>query len=259
MDAKAATASPRPGKSRNEDSAHRRERHIRAQIPARGGLPSGGRRIRFRRKGSATITLNAPPGTDEFMKEYLAAFKGNAQPITKQPEGRQRATIGTLRWLTTQYYGSAEFKLLEPHTQHVRRLILDKLCQGTDANGVRRGDKPYAQMEPRNVRALRDEKAETPEAANQIVKMLRQVFAYAVVADLAKTNPAKEVPYLKSGSDGFHTWTIEEVCRFEARAHTHALYRAAPLGHHPVRTPARKERLAEDHAAQEQKSETYYD
>jgi hypothetical protein len=55
------------------------------------------------------------------------------------------------------------------------------------------------------VRMLRDEKAETPEAANQIVKMLRQVFAYAVVADLAKANPAKEVPYLKSDPEGFHT------------------------------------------------------
>jgi integrase len=170
-------------------------------------LPSGRVRIRFRRRGAATITLNAPPGTDEFLKEYLAALKGNAQRVTKQPEGQQHPTIGTLRWLMTQYYGSAEFKRLEPHTQHVRRLILDKLCQG------------------RNVRALRDEKAQTPEAANQIVKMLRQVFGYAVAADLAKANPAKEVPYLKSGSEGFHTWTIDEVHRFEQR--------------HPIGTKAR--------------------
>jgi integrase len=187
-------------------------------------LPSGAVRIRFRRKGSPTITLNAPPGTDDFMKEYLVALEGNAQP-KKQPERRQHAAIGTLRWLIAQYYGSAEFKRLEPHTQHVRRLILDRLCQSADANGVRRGDKPYAQMEPRNVRMLRDEKAETPEAANQVVKMLRQVFAYAVVADLAKGNPAKEVPYLKSGKEGFHTWTIDEVYRFEER--------------HPIGTKAR--------------------
>ncbi len=188
-------------------------------------LPSGGVRIRFRRKGSATITLSAPLGSDEFMKEYRSALKGNAQPVNKQSTGRQHAAFGTLRWLTLQYYGSAEFKRLETHTQHVRRLILDKLCQSTDANGVRRGDKPYAQMEPRNVRALRDEKAETPEAANQIVKMLRQVFGYAVVAELAKSNPAKEVPYLNSGSEGFYTWAIDEVHRFERR--------------HPIGTKAR--------------------
>ena len=188
-------------------------------------LPSGAARIRFRRKGSATITLNAPPGTDAFMNKYRAALNGTAQPVAKQPEGRQRAAIGTLRGLITEYYGSAEFKRLESHTQHVRRLILDKLCQSTDANGVRRGDKPYAQMEARNVRILRDEKAATPEAANQIVKMLRQVFAYAVATDLAKSNPAKEVPYLKPGTEGFHTWTIDEVYRFEQR--------------HPIGTKAR--------------------
>jgi integrase len=180
-------------------------------------LPSGAVRIRFRRKGSPTITLNAPPGTDDFMREYLAALEGNAQLLPKQLERRQQAATGTLRWLITHYYGSAEFKRLNPHTQHVRRLILDKLCQSTDANGIRRGDKPYAQMEARNVRMLRDEKANTPEAANQIVKMLRQVFAYAVVVDLAKANPAKEVPYLKTGTKGFHTWTMDEVSRFEER------------------------------------------
>src|SRR5262249_45202184 len=188
-------------------------------------LPSGAMRIRFRRKGLPTITLNAPPGTDGFMKEYLAALEGNAEPLPKRLQRRQQAAAGTLRWLIMQYYGSAEFKRLEAHTQHVRRLVLDRLCQSTDANGIRRGDKPYAQMESRNVRVLRDERAETPEAANQIVKVLRQVFGYAVVADLAKSNPAKEVPYLRSSSEGFHTWTIEEVARFERR--------------HPIGTKAR--------------------
>src|SRR5262249_47817970 len=143
-------------------------------------LPSGRMRIRFRRKGFATITLNAPPGSDEFMKEYRAALKGEARPVTHRGASRQYTASGTLRWLTIQYYGSAEFKRLQAHTQHVRRLVLDRLCQSTDANGIRRGDKPYALMEPRNVRALRDERADTPEAANQIVKVLRQVFGYAV-------------------------------------------------------------------------------
>ena len=188
-------------------------------------LPSGAMRIRFRRKGLPTITLNAPPGTDGFMKEYLAALEGNAEPLPKRLQRRQQAAAGTLRWLIMQYYGSAEFKRLEAHTQHVRRLVLDKLCRSTDANGIRRGDKPYAQMEPRNVRALRDERAETPEAANQIVKLLRQVFGYAVIAELAKSNPAKEVPYLRSGSEGFHSWTIDEVHQFEGR--------------HPIGTKAR--------------------
>lgn len=72
---------------------------------------------------------------------------------------------------------------------------------------------------------MRDARAETPEAANNLVKALHQVFAWAIDVGLAQTNPAREVPRIQTGSDGFHTWTIEEVERFEAR--------------HPVGTKAR--------------------
>jgi hypothetical protein len=37
--------------------------------------------------------------------------------------------------------------------------------------------------------------------------------------------PARDVPYIKTGSQGFRTWTIEEVRRYEVR--------------HPVGTKAR--------------------
>ena len=85
------------------------------------------------------------------------------------------------------------------------------------------GQKRFARMEPRHVREIRDEKAATPEAANSRVKALRQLFAWANEAGIA--TPAREVPYLASASDGFHTWTIEEVQTFEAA--------------HPIGTKAR--------------------
>jgi integrase len=72
-------------------------------------------------------------------------------------------------------------------------------------------------MEPRHVRALRDEKAEFREAANARVKALRQVFAWATEARHCQHNPAREVPYIRTGSDGFHTWTVEEVQQYEHR------------------------------------------
>jgi hypothetical protein len=63
------------------------------------------------------------------------------------------------------------------------------------------------------------------EAANALVKALRQVFKWAVEADHADSNPVKEVPYIKTGSQGFHSWTIEEVRQYETR--------------HPIGTRAR--------------------
>ncbi len=55
-----------------------------------------------------------------------------------------------------------------------------------------------------------------PEVANQLLRFLRQVFAHSAVAGLCNSNPARDVPYLKSSSEGFHSWTIEEVEQFQA-------------------------------------------
>jgi hypothetical protein len=42
------------------------------------------------------------------------------------------------------------------------------------------------------------QRADHPEAANQLVKLLRQVLNLAVANDLLRHNPAKEVPYIRA-------------------------------------------------------------
>lgn len=181
----------------------------------------GNLRLYARRYGVGKIRLHAKLGTPEFLKEYqkaldlLEARRADGAPAEAQaPKGRQQKDkAGSLGWLIGQYYEAGEFKQLGPSTRHVRRQILDRLRER------KQGSYPYRLMEPRNVAKLRDEKADRPEAANSIVKALRQVFAWAKLphVSLAKSNPAAEVPYLKAGGDGFHTWTIEEVEQFETR------------------------------------------
>jgi len=53
------------------------------------------------------------------------------------------------------------------------------------------------------------------------------VFGWAMAEDVRgiERNPAHEVPYLKGKPGGFHSWTVEEVEKFEAR--------------HPIGTKAR--------------------
>jgi integrase len=48
-----------------------------------------------------------------------------------------------------------------------------------------------------------------------MLKALRSIFKYAVDADHCEVNPARDVPYLRGSVDGFHSWTIGEVERFE--------------------------------------------
>jgi integrase len=178
----------------------------------------GNVRLYFRRKGQRKIRLPGLPGSDEFMAVYRAALGGIAKSTHPRASPRQRATRGSLRWLCESYFSSADFKRLDNRTQRVRRHILDGLC-------ARHGEKPAARMEVRHVRALRDERLDRPEAANAIVKALRQVFSYAIDADLVSHNPTRDVAYLRSGSQGFHSWTIEEIRQFEER--------------HPIGTKAR--------------------
>jgi integrase len=120
----------------------------------------------------------------------------------------RRGSKGSFKWLCEQYYVSAEYQRLSSRTKYVRRGILDRICE-------KNGSKPYALMEPRHVRRMRDEMADRPEAANGFVKALRQVYAFAVEYELAQRNPARDVPYLKAKGDGFHSWTMEEVRQFE--------------------------------------------
>jgi integrase len=67
------------------------------------------------------------------------------------------------------------------------------------------------------VEVLRDRKLTTPEAANSRLKAVRQVFLFGVRKKFVAQNPARDVEYLKSGSQGFHTWTVEEVQQYEKR------------------------------------------
>jgi integrase len=62
---------------------------------------------------------------------------------------------------------------------------------------------------------LRDERSDRPEAANAVLKAIRQVFAFGIATNIVSRNPAREVPYLPSGSQGFHSWTPDEINAFE--------------------------------------------
>lgn len=175
----------------------------------------GNIRIYFKKRGCRKIRIKGTPWTPDFMEQYEAA-KRNAAPIQPKQEAAQP---GTLKWLLEAYYQSAEFKGLEARTQRVRRGILDKVAE-------KAGHLPFARLEAKNIRKWRDARAETPEAANGLVKALRQVFGWAVEAEEADRNPAKDVAYLKTGSQGHHSWSLEDVEQYEA---THPIGTSARL------------------------------
>jgi hypothetical protein len=126
---------------------------------------------------------------------------------------------GSLRDLVEKYYASRDtFLALVPSTQSVKGNLLDAVCLETVSNADPRliGSLPYAIIRAEAIKNLRDRRP-TIEGANGRLKALRGLFDWAVKDKLMMRNPAKDVPYLKSKSTGFHTWTVEEARQYEER------------------------------------------
>ncbi|MBP1852149.1 tyrosine-type recombinase/integrase [Rhizobium halophytocola] len=173
-------------------------------------------RFYFRKRGQRKVRLPGLPGSDEFNAMYYRALNGE---IDFGPTGPKMSTKGTLRWLCEQYFQSAEYKRLDKSTRHVRKLVVERMWAEPIRPDSTRifEDIPLSAITPRAVRTLRDRRADKREAANSRIKALRAIFAWACKPDveLMSSNPARDVPYFPQEGDGFHSWTEEEIARFE--------------------------------------------
>jgi integrase len=183
----------------------------------------GNVRIYFRSKGRPKVRLQGVPWTPEFMTAYRAAAAGistQAAGEESRPVSRAPAGADTWRWLCERYFAAPEFTTqLDARTRKVRRSILEATFDEpiAPASPLKFADLPLPRFSPKAVRALRDRRADKREAANARLKAMRQAFAYGVSAALTETNPARDVPYLQGRTDGFHTWSLDEVAQFIAR------------------------------------------
>jgi integrase len=189
----------------------------------------GNPRLYVRRHGRR-VRIQEPPGSPEFVKAYTAAVDqlgGSALP--SPVKARQPFPRGTLGWLGAQYFASDEFQRLNAESQSNRRGILEACFQEPhkDDDPEPMGFCPLANLSAHKVKRLRDLKKGLPGAANNRRKYLSAMFGWAIESSppLMKTNPARDVRRIKYASEGFHTWTADEVRRFEER--------------HPVGTKAR--------------------
>ncbi|MDR6952336.1 integrase [Ancylobacter sp. 3268] len=182
----------------------------------------------WRGKGSRKVRIRAVFGTPAFRKTYDDLLADSAPPEKGAIPGR--AIPGTYKWLCQRYFGEcAEFKLLSADTRKERRRILERTFDEpiTPESTRTFGEAPLDRFNARAVRALRDRKMDTPEAANARIKALRHVFKWAMAEEVPGVtgNPARDVTFFKGSDEGHHTWTLDEVAAFEAR--------------HPVGTKAR--------------------
>jgi integrase/recombinase XerD len=72
-------------------------------------------------------------------------------------------------------------------------------------------------MESRHVRSIRNEKEDTPAAANMRMKAMRAMFSWANEEEEFHGNPTLGVKNIKYVEKGHHSWTVDEVEQYRKR------------------------------------------
>jgi len=181
----------------------------------------GKARFYFRRRGFKEIAMPGLPWSPEFMTAYEQALAG--QPIQA---GSKRTKPGTIRALAVSYYNSLAFRSMKPITQSVYRNIIDRFCGQTDTQGTAYGDLSAVGLQRQHIIKLMAARAEKPDSANGLRKVLRAMMQHAIEIGLRADDPTQGVKNIRPKSKlGFHRWTESEIAQFEER--------------HPIGTRAR--------------------
>jgi integrase len=167
----------------------------------------GKRRVRFFKRGFSTYLKGIPWGED-FMRAYANALEGIK--TEQNDSGNPRTQPGSFDALVIAYYASAAFHDLKASTQAMRRGIIEAFRK-------QHGTKPLRGLTRQHINSIVGAKSATPAGANNLLKVLKVILAFAVDIGLIAANPAVGIRSYKSRSGGIHSWTEAEVERLRER------------------------------------------
>lgn len=183
----------------------------------------GNVRIYFRRgPGWPKWRMHDPVGSPAFVARHaeLLDMDRETQWAVRQGRTPSRIAHGSLQALCNAYQASAVFARLDAKTRKQRASLLRQACERAIAedSAIVFGAMPAARLTTKTVRILRDWKDREghPVAGNNLVKALRSAFSWAIEDQWGgiEANPAREVKMIRTAG-GFHSWTDDEVSRFE--------------------------------------------
>ena len=138
-----------------------------------------------------------------------------------QSEYARKPTAGTFTALIEAYRNSPEWTELAAATRRDYSYYLKEVERSW-------GDLLVAGVEPRHVLALRDTWAQTPAAANYLVRSLSAMVSWNIPRGYRSDNPCKHVRKLKGG-DGYEPWSWEHILHFREHVSKPELWWAAAL------------------------------
>ena len=181
----------------------------------------GNVRYYVRKRGFKKKRIHGAPGTKFFLEAYQTALDtlvpvGTVvvDNLSKKPKPK------SLAWLVQQYSICChDFKRLDPRSRRKRISVLEACCSETTTPESKEtfGPIPLELLEAKHLRVMRDRKISKPTAANERLIFLKAMLGWAVENEHIKRNVALDVKSLKHKSEGYHTWTREEVGIFEKK------------------------------------------
>lgn len=176
-------------------------------------MRSGRDRFRVRVAGDKTrrIPLHVDPEHPDFLEHYRAARSGVELQATAP--AIERHVHRSVAWLVAAFCDHMAAQeaaaQLHPATVKQRRYFLDKLT-------VEYGTMHMA-MPGHAVLAMRDDMAPTPGAADNFVKAVRALYAWALARQLVAKNPASGIGKIGRGT-GAVPWSIDDLRQYR-KAH----------------------------------------
>lgn len=165
----------------------------------------GKRRWRFRKNGFSA-ELGSDYGSAEFTRRYEDALAGQRS----DPSAESGKIISrSISDLIERYYQTASFLGLKESTRNVYRNMIEQFRK-------EHGAKSAVDLKRRHVKAILDARSPTPSAANNLRDRLKALMDLAVDLEWRQENPVLTVKLLKVRSQGFHTWTEEEIEKYYA-------------------------------------------
>jgi integrase len=178
----------------------------------------GNERVYVRKDGKKA-RVRERMGSPEFARAYVAAMDDLDHPGRKDGNRLRAASAGTLGWLAAQYFASRRFTKLDTKSQSTRRLIIEECLREPPKPGSKltMAACPIEKVTAATVMMLMDRKADLPGAANNRKKYLSALFGWAVKMRHMKANPARDAERVSYATEGFRTWSVEDVKQFEDR------------------------------------------
>ena len=168
----------------------------------------GCQRFYFRRGHGPRIPLSGRTGDADFIADYQAAFR--SERAVAKYLAKRRAGPGTFGGLVAEFFDSPQLCRLATTTQINYQRVIERFVH--DENIEHR---LVAAMNHEHVRRLIAKRADTPGAANDLLKKIRILMKFAIATGWRPDDPTVGVTNFATGA--CHAWTDDEIEAFEAR------------------------------------------